>query len=440
MRQLSDTAADKFENYLASHPLNTTEQINAMLDYAYALATKYGEGATELACKMYDGLAELVGANVETAEPAATATYSEVAKAVNGTRKIFDDNKAIAQAVGRLVKMAGVDTTMQNAIRDGAEWAWIPNGDTCAFCIALAANGWQNASPEALKGGHASHIHSNCDCTYAVRWDKDTTYAGYDPERYKQIYDSADGGNSGDKVNAIRRKIYQQNKDYINAQKRALYKEKQEALGKIVNAYGSRDLKAIIPDTTYKETKAISAFFSDASKGWLSSLTDGERQSITDYTDVYYRAINGKLRKTLSKNLLEGWEEKIDIDRATDNISNAIKNYRLNENIVVYRNCDDKVFEKIRQNVGGVFKDDGFTSTSVIARDRKFAGNYRLAIDVPAGTGVGAYINDISKKTTEYEFLLQKGTSFRVDSITEINGETWVRMTAIGNDVNGGVE
>ncbi|MBR4692904.1 MAG: hypothetical protein IKP17_09110 [Oscillospiraceae bacterium] len=38
----------------------------------------------------------------------------------------------------------------------------MPSGDTCAFCITLASRGWQKAGREAIKGGHAEHIHNNC--------------------------------------------------------------------------------------------------------------------------------------------------------------------------------------------------------------------------------------------------------------------------------------
>ena len=44
---------------------------------------------------------------------------------------------------------------LKNALRDGAEFAWVPNGDTCAFCMTLASRGWQRASKRAIKNGHA---------------------------------------------------------------------------------------------------------------------------------------------------------------------------------------------------------------------------------------------------------------------------------------------
>ena len=131
--------------------------------------------------------------------------------------------------VSRLVKRAGADTTLKNAVRDGAEWAWAPHGDTCPFCITLASNGWQKASSKVLKGGHAEHIHANCDCEFAIRFDHSTTVAGYDPEKYLRQYRAA-----GSDVNAMRRIDYAARKDAINAQKRAAYQLRQKNRGQKV--------------------------------------------------------------------------------------------------------------------------------------------------------------------------------------------------------------
>jgi hypothetical protein len=197
---------------------NTT----AVLEQAYALSTKYGEAAAEAACEMYDAVRGVSRVSAPPAEPAATATYDEIAKAVNGALK---DNAGgqVAQIIGRKVKQAGADTTLKNAIRDGAEFAWVPHGDTCAFCMTLASRGWQTASKAALKGGHAEHIHSNCDCEYAIRFSDRDGVRGYDPNRYKRIYDSHGGD-----INAIRREQYQANKEKINAQKREAYAARKE--------------------------------------------------------------------------------------------------------------------------------------------------------------------------------------------------------------------
>lgn len=203
--------------YLKTHDTSTKEGMKAAVDVAYALATKYGEGAAALSCEMYDAVAELSGVTVPMAEPADTATYEDAAKTVYGIMKHSDKPEAVGSGVGRLVKMAGVDTTIKNGMRDGAQFAWIPHGDTCAFCLMLASNGWRNISKKALKNGHAEHIHNNCDCTYMVRFDDKTTVAGYDPEKYKAMYDNAEGDTWEDKVNSIRREQYKARRAVENA-------------------------------------------------------------------------------------------------------------------------------------------------------------------------------------------------------------------------------
>lgn len=233
LRKLSDKAAEEFRDavwnvngYFHGAGLGGIPR-NQLIDYAYALVQKYGEGSAAAACEAYDAIAELSGVAVSAAVPADIADYSEVAKAVNGVIKYTQNEETVSGAVARLVKLAGQDTTLNNAIRDGAEWAWIPSGDTCAFCITLASRGWQRASKKALKNGHAEHIHANCDCAYCVRFNNGTTVEGYDPDRYRKMYDEG-SGNSVSKINAMRRRFYDENKERINAQKRSAYAKRKE--------------------------------------------------------------------------------------------------------------------------------------------------------------------------------------------------------------------
>ena len=220
LSRLNRKAGQLMREYIGSHG---TENTADLIAYAYGLVTKYGEGSAELACQMYDALAEAANAGVPAAEPAIPADYGEVARMVNATK---DQNPAnLPNGVSRLVKRAGADTTLKNAVRDGAEWAWVPHGDTCPFCITLASNGWQKASSKVLKGGHADHIHANCDCEFAIRFDHNTTVAGYDPEKYLKQYRDAGGD-----INKMRRGNYAANKERINAQKRAAYAERQKYL------------------------------------------------------------------------------------------------------------------------------------------------------------------------------------------------------------------
>ena len=213
LSRLNQKAGQLMRQYVDTHGTESTDDLIA---YAYGLVTKYGEGSAELACQMYDALAEAANAGVPAAEPAIPADYGEVARMVKATKNQNPAN--LPNGVSRLVKRAGADTTLKNAVRDGAEWAWVPHGDTCPFCITLASNGWQKASSKVLKGGHAEHIHANCDCEFAIRFDHNTTVAGYDPEKYLKQYRDAGGD-----INKMRRVNYAANKERINAQKRAAY-------------------------------------------------------------------------------------------------------------------------------------------------------------------------------------------------------------------------
>lgn len=65
LRRLSDRATKemlsmmtKLSNQYNEGIITLAEYENAAIDFAYALATKYGEGAGAMACEMYDAIAE----------------------------------------------------------------------------------------------------------------------------------------------------------------------------------------------------------------------------------------------------------------------------------------------------------------------------------------------------------------------------------------------
>lgn len=224
LSKLNNTAGEKMSDYVARHGFDDPK----IIDYAYGLVTKYGEGSASLSAMMYDAIAEMEGKILPPAEVANTPGYGEVAKAVNGVRKHSQNPTSYGNVVNRLVKRTGADTMLKNAERDGAEFAWIPSGDTCAFCITLASRGWQHISKKALKNGHAEHIHANCDCNYTVRFDGRSSVAGYDPDEYLEIYENAEGNTPDEKINSIRAKYRAENRDKINAQKRENYAVKHK--------------------------------------------------------------------------------------------------------------------------------------------------------------------------------------------------------------------
>lgn len=235
MSKLNKGAADAIIAYVQKNGFRNTDEL---IGYAYNVVQTYGNGSAALAAAMYDATAEAAGQFYDPAEPGPLPEYGDVAKTVYGTLKKSQNVNEIAGAVSRLVKKTGADTTLINAYRDrpkkrygkkrhtGAQVAWVPMGDTCPFCLMLASNGWQNQT-EGGADKLSGHIHANCDCNYAVRFDDYSGVDGYDPDQYKEMFSDMEGDTWNEKVNAMRRKQYEQDKDRINAQKRAAYAEKK---------------------------------------------------------------------------------------------------------------------------------------------------------------------------------------------------------------------
>ena len=236
LRRINEQAAKEMTGWMKQYGL---DDVDALINHAYAVVNKYGTASSQLAADMYDATAELSGKYLEPAELAEMPTYRYVSGTIRRALNLTQNIDMIAAVAGRLVKQAAQDTTLKNAKRDGAQFAWIPHGATCAFCIMLGSNGWKNISKQAFKNGHARHIHPNCDCAYAVRFDSESNIDGYDPDAMQRFYyssieqaDESDHEYEGKKknyaVNAMRRRIYKQNKEQINAQKRSAYEKRKE--------------------------------------------------------------------------------------------------------------------------------------------------------------------------------------------------------------------
>lgn len=115
---------------------------------------------------------------------------------------------------------------MKNAaMRDGAMWAWVCVGDTCAFCRVLGSNGFQYASKNVRSGRHAEHIHDNCDCQFVVKPEGESLEVdGYDPAALANEYSHSEGISSRDRINAMRRASYTSEfAEQRNARRRELY-------------------------------------------------------------------------------------------------------------------------------------------------------------------------------------------------------------------------
>ena len=348
MSKLNKAAADKIIAYVQKNGFGNTDEL---IKYANAVVMTYGSGSAALAAAMYDATAEAAGAFYDPAEPAPLPKYGEVAKTVMGTLKRSQNVNELAGAVSRLVKRTGADTTLQNAYRDrkkygkkrntGAQVAWVPMGDTCPFCLMLASNGWRNQTVGGQQ--HAEHIHANCDCNYAVRFNDSSGVAGYDPDRYKEMFDELDGDSWNEKVNAMRRKQYEQDKDRINAQKRAAYAERtkvqeQEKKSRINEYSVDRNL---VGTKEYKDKFLSLSFDPDVNQKLYDKAIDMlDHRSGTDYEDMnLISSVDGLVKGTQTK--VEYYEKVPEELRHNhvwynESLESAIKNNSSNTLIAIH--------------------------------------------------------------------------------------------------------
>ena len=386
LSRLNQKAGQLMRQYIDTHG---TGDADALITYAAALVTKYGEGSAELACQMYDALAEAANAGVPAAEPAEPAGYGEVARMVNATKNQNPAN--LPNGVSRLVKRAGADTTLKNAVRDGAEWAWVPHGDTCPFCITLASNGWQKASSKVLKGGHAEHIHANCDCEFAIRFDHKTTVAGYDPDKYLAQYNAAGGD-----INKMRRVNYAANKERINAQKRAAYAVREGS----TNGNDDAKIKAV-KDAMTKQVLALP----ESSQSILRAYTGFTA------TRVNYAIRNGNITPQVRETIAA--------------LDNALANGTMPQSVTLYRNTALSFLDlglpknPTEQELQTIVRGQGtfpiFTSTSF--EDLQLSGRDTvLQMHIPEGYKGCQFLQPVAlpKFKHQDEVLFARGLKYRV--------------------------
>lgn len=222
LSKISEKAADAVRDYVwKEHSGLNDVSAEEIISYTKAVVDRYSDASSALACQMYDEIAKAQKAFVPPAEPAEAADYGEVAKAIRGVQKQSPEGKLIGDPAYRFVKRAAADTMLNNAKRDGAEFAWIPSGDGCAFCQMVASRGWQLASNKTVQGNHADHIHANCKCQFAIRFDGRSTVEGYDPDKLRKQYDDAEGSTWQEKLNSMRRGQYAEKKDLQKSLNRA---------------------------------------------------------------------------------------------------------------------------------------------------------------------------------------------------------------------------
>lgn len=193
--QLCDAAIAEFSEYLYSG-ITRDEVIEA----AVQVAEKFAMLGAELGAQWYDLCTELAGINAEPAivDEVDTVGLTERAKATVNGKPTDTIQSAFNLYLQNVINDSVRTTGDANLWRDyergltGGRWARVPVGDTCAWCLMLAAQGaWYLSEKSALEG-EAGHYHNGCNCIAVYHADPDSI-GGYSKlADYKSMYYDAD--------------------------------------------------------------------------------------------------------------------------------------------------------------------------------------------------------------------------------------------------------
>ena len=188
----------------------------------------------------------------------------------------------------------------------------------------------------------------------------------------------------------------------------------------------------------FKDAEEANDYFgkkkTDKSKpfgAWYSSTRKNYREAVIKYTSNYYEEMNGWLRGLMPEADFTA-EELETLKQVILDCETALAKSELPDNILVHRQAGYGMLDLYKKAPNGIFHDEGFTSTTPVKGS--FSGSIDIEIKVPAGKGAGMWVDPISEYKGENEFLLNRGTKFKVVEIDESGKRPLVKLEVIGRD------
>lgn len=211
-------------------------------------------------------------------------------------------------------------------------------------------------------------------------------------------------------------------------------KEGQETpkKGQIKQYSGKNSAKNDVDSNVYKTlyNGANEYFEQNGFNNWFNSLSFGEKSSIKAYAGggSVYLNLNKYLRGEIS---LEKYAEKClysveTAEKRIKNIKSAIDKFELNDNIQVLRVSNADFYKNLK--VGDIFKDKAFVSTTTDQSRVDSDAIAQMIIDVPKGTGRGAWVTPIAQNKKENEFLLNSDQEYEVYEKEIWNGIVYLKL------------
>ena len=282
------------------------------------------------------------------------------------------------------------------------------NDNVCPDCQALHGQHFKVSEMQA--GVNAPPMHPRCHCSVAAYMDSD---------KYKRWIDALANGED------VRWNEFESGDNYT------AFKNGESA----TEFFGQRPERSLRRTDRELYNQMREAYENSMFGSWNNNLSMDEVASIGAYSGDAYSGINGLLRHCMTEKMVDSWNstEARSLQDMIQNIDSAISQFDLKSPIKVYRTCEKDVLRNLKLEPGSTFHDDGFVSTSVIS-EKVASGNIVMEINVPAGKGHGAWINPLSgAQDEEWEFLLQRGSDFQVQSVDSRGDDTVVRLDLLGH-------
>lgn len=224
-------------------------------------------------------------------------------------------------------------------------------------------------------------------------------------------------------------------------------------------------------------SKTNEYFFGDEGyKNWKNSLNENDYKALTDYTSNLYKDINAFNRKNFNwaddgdyGKIIEKAERfmknppKIDPQkpdelffdyrrrvnaaippeytnaissketaiRNTKQIDEIISRFELKDNLRTFRAVEPNAFpefEKLEDLIGKTYSDPSFMSTTPTLDSKALNKDYIMEIYVPKGVGHGAYLEEFTLVSKEYEFLLPMNSQFEITGVRKSGGKNYIKM------------
>lgn len=197
---------------------------------------------------------------------------------------------------------------------------------------------------------------------------------------------------------------------------------------------------------TNQGTSVTNRRYSRMSEAASRNIDYLHERSLRNYCLDGYQDINGYLRGTVTREISTDYASFVQDD--INNLTEVLNERQLGRNMTLYRgvsnpsfiigdNWEDMSIEEINDsNVGRVFHDNGFCSTSVDPNGAAdFSRNWTgatMIIQAPADAN-GMCVGNYNNRIAEREVLLQRGSNFRIDGVSRDSyGNCVIRVTLIG--------